>query len=137
MNLFFVHARRHHRDPRADRHDPRGRDPRSSILELAQDLGLKVDERRVSIDEWRDGAASGEITEVFACGTAAVITPVGKLVWDGGSVGDMATGRAADDAGSGRRWSTSSTAGPDTHGWMRRPAAPLGNQSKRRRPGRA
>jgi branched-chain amino acid aminotransferase len=59
---------------------------RSSILELAGDLGLKVDERRISIDEWRDGAASGEITEVFACGTAAVVTPVGRLAWQGGEV---------------------------------------------------
>jgi len=59
---------------------------RSSILELAGDLGLKVDERRISIDEWREGAASGEITEVFACGTAAVVTPVGRLAWQGGEV---------------------------------------------------
>ena len=59
---------------------------RSSILELAGDLGLKVDERRISVDEWRDGAASGEITEVFACGTAAVVTPVGRLAWQGGEV---------------------------------------------------
>ena len=59
---------------------------RSSVLELAADLGLKVDERRVSIDEWRDGAASGEITEVFACGTAAAVTPVGRLAWQGGEV---------------------------------------------------
>jgi len=59
---------------------------RSSILELAEDLDLKVDERRISVDEWRDGAASGEITEVFACGTAAVVTPVGRLAWQGGDV---------------------------------------------------
>jgi branched-chain amino acid aminotransferase len=59
---------------------------RSSILELAQDLGHKVDERRVSIDDWRDGVARGEITEVFACGTAAVVTPVGRLAWQGGEV---------------------------------------------------
>ena len=59
---------------------------RSSILELAGDLGLKAGERRISIDEWRDGAASGEITEVFACGTAAAVTPVGRLAWQGGEV---------------------------------------------------
>ena len=59
---------------------------RASILELAAQRGLKVEERRIAIDEWRDGVASGEVTEVFACGTAAVITPVGELVWDGGSV---------------------------------------------------
>jgi branched-chain amino acid aminotransferase len=32
----------------------------------------------ISIDEWRDGVANGEITEIFACGTAAVVTPVGS-----------------------------------------------------------
>ena len=63
---------------------------RSSIIELAQDLGAKVEERRLSIDEWREGAASGEITEVFACGTAALVTPVGRLAWQGGEavIGD-------------------------------------------------
>ncbi|MCA1984075.1 MAG: branched-chain amino acid aminotransferase [Nocardioides sp.] len=59
---------------------------RASILELAAQRGLKVEERRIAIDEWKDGVASGEVTEVFACGTAAVITPVGELLWDGGSV---------------------------------------------------
>ncbi|PAU75119.1 branched-chain amino acid aminotransferase [Halomonas salipaludis] len=53
---------------------------RDSVLTLARDAGLQPEERHISIDEWRDGAASGEITEVFACGTAAVITPVGELV---------------------------------------------------------
>jgi branched-chain amino acid aminotransferase len=59
---------------------------RASILELAGELGLTVAERRVSIDQWRDGAASGDIAEVFACGTAAVVTPVGRLAWLGGEV---------------------------------------------------
>ncbi len=71
---------------------------RSSILELTGDLGLKVDERRISIDEWREGAASGEITEVFACGTAAVVTPVGRLAWQGGGV---SIGSDSDDGGVG------------------------------------
>jgi branched-chain amino acid aminotransferase len=31
----------------------------------------------ISIDDWRDGVASGEITEIFACGTAAVVSPIG------------------------------------------------------------
>ncbi|WP_193615017.1 branched-chain amino acid aminotransferase [Nocardioides lijunqiniae] len=59
---------------------------RASIIELAGKLGHQVEERRFSIDEWRDGVASGRITEVFACGTAAVVTPVGSLKWDGGEV---------------------------------------------------
>jgi branched-chain amino acid aminotransferase len=57
---------------------------RESILTLARDLGHEVAERRISIDEWRDGTADGSIVEVFACGTAAVITPVRALKWDGG-----------------------------------------------------
>ena len=59
---------------------------RSSIIELCGTLGHKVDERRISVDEWRDGVRSGRITEVFACGTAAVVTPVGALKWRGGEV---------------------------------------------------
>src|SRR5215218_5147590 len=46
---------------------------RDSIIELCGKLGHSVQERRFSIDEWRDGVASGRITEVFACGTAAVV----------------------------------------------------------------
>jgi branched-chain amino acid aminotransferase len=57
---------------------------RASIIELAGKLGHQVEERKFSIDEWRDGVTSGRITEVFACGTAAVVTPVGTLKWDGG-----------------------------------------------------
>src|SRR3954468_16100710 len=57
---------------------------RSSIIELAGKLGHQVEERRFSIDEWREGVTSGRITEIFACGTAAVVTPVGELRWDGG-----------------------------------------------------
>jgi branched-chain amino acid aminotransferase len=50
---------------------------RDSILTVAQDLGYKIEEGMISTDEWRDGVTSGQISEVFACGTAAVITPVG------------------------------------------------------------
>lgn len=69
---------------------------RASIIELAQKRGHTVTERRFAIDEWRDGIASGAITEVFACGTAAVVTPVGALRWAGGEVpsatGDLEAG---------------------------------------------
>jgi branched-chain amino acid aminotransferase len=97
MNLYFVH-----RDGRLVTPELTGSIlegvTRSSILELAKDLGHSVEERRISIDEWREGAASGEITEVFACGTAAVVTPVGRLVWDGGEVG---IGDPSVDGGAG------------------------------------
>jgi branched-chain amino acid aminotransferase len=52
---------------------------RDSLLTLAVDLGLRTEERRISTDEWRDAAADGRMTETFACGTAAVITPVGQV----------------------------------------------------------
>jgi branched-chain amino acid aminotransferase len=52
---------------------------RASIIELAGKLGHQVEERKFSIDEWREGIASGRIREIFACGTAAVVTPVGAL----------------------------------------------------------
>ncbi len=54
----------------------------ASILQLAEDRGLKVEQRKLSINEWRDGAASGEIVGAFACGTAAVVVPIGKLMAD-------------------------------------------------------
>lgn len=54
---------------------------RDSVLTLAQHLGYGVEERRISIDEIVGGIKSGELTECFGCGTAAVISPVGKLTY--------------------------------------------------------
>ena len=51
---------------------------RDSILTVAKDLGYKVEEGMISTDDWRDGVKSGEITEIFACGTAAVVSPIGS-----------------------------------------------------------
>ncbi|MGP3690895.1 branched-chain amino acid aminotransferase [Streptomyces sp. IBSNAI002] len=52
---------------------------RDSLLRLASDLGHPVEERKISTGEWHQGCADGTLTEVFACGTAAVITPVGSV----------------------------------------------------------
>ena len=52
---------------------------RDSLLQLAEDRGHRVERRAVSLAEWREGVASGDIVEVFACGTAAVVTPIGVL----------------------------------------------------------
>jgi branched-chain amino acid aminotransferase len=52
---------------------------RDSLLRLAPELGIKASEDRISTDQWRARCASGELTEVFACGTAAVVTPVGRV----------------------------------------------------------
>lgn len=52
---------------------------RRSLIQLAKDRGFTVEERKVTVSEWREGVANGTITEAFACGTAAVITPIGQL----------------------------------------------------------
>ncbi len=57
---------------------------RESVIVLARDHGYEVSERRITVDEWRSRAADGSLTEVFACGTAAVITPIGKVRSKGG-----------------------------------------------------
>lgn len=118
MNVFLVH-----RDGRIITPELSGSIlegiTRASILQLARDRGLVVEERKVAIDEWKDGVASGEISEVFACGTAAVVTPIGALKGRGFSVGDidapagevtMAIRRELTDIQYGRL--------PDRHGWL-------------------
>ena len=63
---------------------------RDSILSVARDLGYKTEEVMLSVDDWKDGIASGEITETFACGTAAVVSPIGaaKSKWGTWVTGD-------------------------------------------------
>jgi branched-chain amino acid aminotransferase len=94
---------------------------RDSILQLAEDRGHRVERRRVTIDEWREGVANGDIVEVFACGTAAVVTPIAELKGEGFSVGSpdavpgeltMSLREELTDIQYGRR--------PDRHGWLTR-----------------
>ncbi|MFD4461531.1 branched-chain amino acid aminotransferase [Nocardia sp. NPDC058480] len=93
---------------------------RDSLLTLAADSGYPVEERKISVEEWRKGAESGEISEVFACGTAAVITPVGwvkseeeEFAIGGGEPGEVTM--ALRDTLTGIQRGTFA----DTHGWMR------------------
>ena len=95
---------------------------RDSLIQLARDEGRAVEERQVSIDEWRDGIASGAITESFACGTAAVVTPIGRLRWDGGEVaiGDGATTGPVTSAMRSALLDIQYGRSPDRHGWLHR-----------------
>jgi len=52
---------------------------RSSLLTLAKDKGIAVREERYSYDQWKADAGSGRLREAFACGTAAVVTPIGTV----------------------------------------------------------
>ncbi|MFE2284882.1 branched-chain amino acid aminotransferase [Streptomyces sp. NPDC059443] len=92
---------------------------RDSLLTIARDLGYTAEEGRITTEDWKRDNENGTLTEVFACGTAAVITPVGSVKseranWTQGdgqpgevtmklrkALLDLQTGHAAD-----------------THGWM-------------------
>ncbi len=56
---------------------------RDSLITLAREEGLDVREERYSIDQWEADATSGRLMETFACGTAAVVTPVGHVAGEG------------------------------------------------------
>jgi branched-chain amino acid aminotransferase len=67
---------------------------RDTLLKLGPDLGIPAEEGAISVDDWQAHCAAGELTEVFACGTAAVITPVGTVKGPDGewTVGDGSPG---------------------------------------------
>ncbi len=56
---------------------------RKSILQLARDKGMEVEERPISVDELFEAYADGRLTEAFGTGTAAVISPVGLMEYQG------------------------------------------------------
>ncbi|MGN5380287.1 branched-chain amino acid aminotransferase [Streptomyces lasalocidi] len=94
---------------------------RDSLLQVARDLGYTAEEGVVTLEQWRADAASGALTEVFACGTAAVVTPIGhvKTRTDEWTHGDGSPGevtlrlrRALLDLQRGTA--------EDRHGWMHR-----------------
>jgi branched-chain amino acid aminotransferase len=121
MNLFFVYGS----GPEARIMTPSATGSllhgmtRDSLLKLGPDLGIPAYESRISVAEWRAGCGSGEITEVFACGTAAVITPIGAVRGAGiewvigdGSAGPV-TNRLRDELVGIQYGRT-----PDRYGWM-------------------
>ena len=94
---------------------------RDSLLQLANDAGFAVEERKIDVDEWQKKAAAGEITEVFACGTAAVITPVSHVKYGDGEF-TIADGEPGEITMALRDTLTGIQRGTfaDTHGWMAR-----------------
>jgi branched-chain amino acid aminotransferase len=94
---------------------------RDSLITLARDQGLTVREEPYSMDQWREDARSGRLREAFACGTAAVITPVLEVraTADSFTIGDGAPGletmRLRDALTAIQRGLA-----PDPYGWVRR-----------------
>ena len=117
MNLFFV------RDGRLVTPALTGTllpgNTRASLLTIAGLEGYPVAEERITVEDWHEGCRTGAISETFACGTAAVVTPVGR-VRDGDdwfTIGDGTMGpvtarlrQALLDVQHGRR--------PDPAGWL-------------------
>ena len=89
------------------------------MITLLRDRGHDVQERKVALTEVLAGIESGEIAEIFACGTAAVITPVGQLKSRQGVYGaaDAAPGELTVSLRAeltGIQYGTVA----DRHGWM-------------------
>lgn len=120
MNVFFVFADGSIQTPPLSGTILAGI-TRDSILTLARDRGIAVREEPYAVDQWRADAASGRLTESFACGTAAVVTPIGEVVEEGsgfaiGSGGPGQVTTALRDALVAIQRGTA----PDPHGWLHR-----------------
>ncbi len=92
---------------------------RKSILELARDMGMEVEERQVDVQELFDAYKAGKFTEAFGTGTAAVVSPIGEFCYkdevikfgDGHTIGTIS--QKMYDTLTGIQWSKL----PDPHGW--------------------
>lgn len=104
---------------------------RDSILTLAPALGIEASERRMSVEGWERRCRSGELTEAFACGTAAVIAGIGEVrsagsSWSVGD-GDGAVTTALRDELVGIQRGTR----PDRFGWVETVVTDIGERTHR------
>ncbi|WP_114520313.1 branched-chain amino acid aminotransferase [Altererythrobacter sp. ZODW24] len=92
---------------------------RDSLIQLAREDGLNIREEMYSIDQWRDDAGSGKLVECFACGTAAVVTPVGHVEGPDGGF-DIGSGGPGQLTAKLREKLVGIQRGTvaDTHGWV-------------------
>jgi branched-chain amino acid aminotransferase len=94
---------------------------RDSILTLARDAGIAISERKYAIDQWQADAQSGRLREAFACGTAAVVTPIGSV--RGSSInftiGNGGPGLVTEKL-KAQLTAIQRGLAPDPHGWLQR-----------------
>jgi branched-chain amino acid aminotransferase len=120
MNIVFVRGKTLITPPLGDTILPGV--TRDSIIRMAPSIGLGIEERPIGMDEVVSGIEAGQITEVLACGTAAVVAAISDFVWPEGRslrVGNGSAGPVANllleslqNIQFGR--------GPDPFGWVRR-----------------
>ncbi|MBU6207512.1 MAG: branched-chain amino acid aminotransferase [Alphaproteobacteria bacterium] len=120
MNIFFVFADGSLQTP------PLGGTilpgiTRDALMTLAHDAGMTVREAPYALDQWRADAHSGKLVECFACGTAAVVTPIGKVAAESGdfTIGAGALGQLTQKL---RQQLVGIQHGvaPDPHNWLHR-----------------
>ncbi|HEX4695599.1 branched-chain amino acid aminotransferase [Sphingomonas sp.] len=92
---------------------------RDSLMTIARDRGIAVREERYSLDQWRADAASGRLAEAFACGTAAVVTPIAAVKARSGDF-TIGSGEAGKTSIALRQALVAIQTGeaPDDHGWL-------------------
>lgn len=92
---------------------------RDSVLVVGAEMGLEVVERRLGLEELYDGIRSGSVTEVFACGTAAVVNPISAFKAPDTDIPVPAPGEYTMRIRE-RLLGIQSGTVEDTHGWMHR-----------------
>ncbi|WP_369025442.1 branched-chain amino acid aminotransferase [Qipengyuania sp. RANM35] len=92
---------------------------RASLIQLLREEGLNVSEEPYSIDQWRADAQCGHLLETMACGTAAVVTPVGKVAGEDGefTIGSGGPGQLTSKIREKLVGIQRGTIA-DTHGWV-------------------
>jgi branched-chain amino acid aminotransferase len=94
---------------------------RASIITVAKGMGITVHEEPYAFSQWREDAAGGRLKETFACGTAAVLTPIGTVKFTGGSF-TIGNGGSSGQTEALRRTlvDIQRCLAPDPHGWVHR-----------------
>lgn len=94
---------------------------RSSCIQVLKEKGYQVSERLLSVDELAQAMKDGTLEEAWGCGTAAVVSPIGKLAYkdqefivSGGKIGEVT--QMLYDTLTGIQWSKI----PDPFGWIRK-----------------
>ena len=92
---------------------------RKSCIEVLKDMGYTVNERLLPVEELVSAMKSGKLEEAWGCGTAAVVSPIGRLCYDGveydvngGKIGEVT--QKLYDTLTGIQWGKTE----DKYGWI-------------------